>query len=347
MLRVFAFLIALAALCAPAVAQRSLPATTDARLAFAFSDVHPDAVLSVALMRTLRVPDDGRSYPLPPGLGLFPAEHAAQGAVQTWLVPMLQSEALWVDFDGLYPMRVRILSGRIDAVSGASVDLLAGQIPSAVFPTDPQGYVVTPRQPWLDGFRTLEGHVRQWVAEPLRIGRTAEEQLGPDAAALGGLWIGVEPLRPEYYRPLPAVSRSAQSFAAPGVIGAQGLSSTMGLAAGGTIVQQIFTDDRPPAQWSGRVVWSRVEFLSSIEWMEHTGRVPPQRPLDAKTYTKHGYPWFTYWDQEHAALVGPSPFAALRTLAAWDGGSEPVIIPGSQIRDLSPPVLPSAVSPSH
>jgi hypothetical protein len=27
---------------------------------------------SMSLQRTLRIPDDGREYPLPPGLGLFP-----------------------------------------------------------------------------------------------------------------------------------------------------------------------------------------------------------------------------------------------------------------------------------
>lgn len=37
--------------------------------------VHPDARFTVSFQRTLRVPDDGRDYPLPAGLGRFPIEH--------------------------------------------------------------------------------------------------------------------------------------------------------------------------------------------------------------------------------------------------------------------------------
>jgi hypothetical protein len=40
----------------------------DDSLLFSFPDVHPDAVLSVSFQRTLRIPDDGRDYPLPPSL---------------------------------------------------------------------------------------------------------------------------------------------------------------------------------------------------------------------------------------------------------------------------------------
>ena len=44
-------------------------------LIFRFPEVHPEAVLSVNFQRTLRIPDDGRDYPLPPGLGSFPLRY--------------------------------------------------------------------------------------------------------------------------------------------------------------------------------------------------------------------------------------------------------------------------------
>ena len=47
----------------------------DNRLVFRFPEVHKDAVLTVDFQRTLRIPDDNREYPLPPGLGSFPLEH--------------------------------------------------------------------------------------------------------------------------------------------------------------------------------------------------------------------------------------------------------------------------------
>ena len=45
------------------------------QLVISFPEVHPDATLSVDIQRTLRIPDDGRDYPLPPGLGAFPLRH--------------------------------------------------------------------------------------------------------------------------------------------------------------------------------------------------------------------------------------------------------------------------------
>jgi hypothetical protein len=44
-------------------------------LAFSFPEVHEDARVEIELQRTLRIPDDERSYPLPPGLGRFPLRH--------------------------------------------------------------------------------------------------------------------------------------------------------------------------------------------------------------------------------------------------------------------------------
>ena len=41
-------------------------------LEFAFPEMHPRARLRVTFQRTLRIPDDGSTYFLPPGLGTFP-----------------------------------------------------------------------------------------------------------------------------------------------------------------------------------------------------------------------------------------------------------------------------------
>lgn len=44
-------------------------------LSFHFPEIHPEARVSVVFNRTLRIPDDGRTHPLPPGLGHFPIKH--------------------------------------------------------------------------------------------------------------------------------------------------------------------------------------------------------------------------------------------------------------------------------
>ena len=46
----------------------------DDRLAFSFPDVHPHAKLDITFQRTLRIPDDDKTYPLPPGLGALSAQ---------------------------------------------------------------------------------------------------------------------------------------------------------------------------------------------------------------------------------------------------------------------------------
>ena len=77
------------------------------RLVFSFPEVHSQARLTVEFQRTLRIPDDGADYPLPPGLGAFPLRHVddhAENVPAVWLqrggvmLPMYQSEAIWLRF---------------------------------------------------------------------------------------------------------------------------------------------------------------------------------------------------------------------------------------------------------
>ncbi len=134
--------------------------------------------LTIAFQRTLRIPDDGRTYPLPAGLGAFPlrsVDDFPATAPASWLqrggvvTPMYQSEALWISFSARYPFAVKIAAGKINAVSGEAW--------TAELPSEPQDYVVVPGQPWLDGFSVGEGLIRQFVATPLGAGYSVEEQL--------------------------------------------------------------------------------------------------------------------------------------------------------------------------
>ncbi len=79
----------------------------DNQLHFSFPDVHESAKMSISFKKTLRIPDDGRDYPLPPELGNFPIEHVddyMQSLPEKWqerggvMLPMYQSEAMWIDF---------------------------------------------------------------------------------------------------------------------------------------------------------------------------------------------------------------------------------------------------------
>ena len=45
------------------------------QLVIRFPDIHPHAEARISFQRTLRIPDDGADYPLPPGMGSFPLHH--------------------------------------------------------------------------------------------------------------------------------------------------------------------------------------------------------------------------------------------------------------------------------
>src|SRR5689334_23270192 len=84
---------------------------------------------SLSPQRTLRIPEDGRTYPLPPGLGAFALRRVADYAERlpsNWrtdgvFVPMYQREALWLGFGGAEwkPNAVKVGLGTVNAVTGA------------------------------------------------------------------------------------------------------------------------------------------------------------------------------------------------------------------------------------
>ena len=137
-------------------------------LSFSFPEVHEEARCSISFSRTLRIPDDDREYPLPPGMGEFPLHHVDDygGRLpKLWsdhggvFMPMYQAEALWISFAGEYPMAVKVAAGKVDAVTGQPFGNGLNR--------RPQDYVVIPDQPWLDGFCVRKGLIRQFVAMPL------------------------------------------------------------------------------------------------------------------------------------------------------------------------------------
>ena len=86
-------------------------------------------------------------------------------------MPMYQSEAMWIYFNGRYPFAVKIATGKINAVSGEE---WMENLPDD---SNDQDYIVIPDQPWLDGYSVGRNTIRQFVAMPLGAGYTAEEQL--------------------------------------------------------------------------------------------------------------------------------------------------------------------------
>jgi hypothetical protein len=286
------------------------------RLHFSFPHVHPEARCRIDFQRTLRIPDDNRDYPLPPGLGSFPLQHVddfKESVPPDWIrhggvfLPMYQAEALWINFSGSYPCAVKIAAGKINAVTGE-----AWANPLA---PDPQDYVVVPDQPWLDGFAVSRGMIRQFVAMPLGAGYTAEEQL-TGTGEHGGVQILVYPMKAEVYEKLRAAE--TRRGAEPDMMCCEALPCPpMGLAPGGLMRQEIYDDEHGVEAWD-QTAGSRcfVHLLNSLGYLAVTGHQPPQPPPTAADYTRAGLPWVEYFDAEREALEGAVKLAGLDSVAA-------------------------------
>ena len=136
----------------------------DNKLEISFPEIHENAGVVIDFQRTLRVPDDDTNHFLPPGLGRFPLRHIEdydlknnnhlkeRGGV---IMPMFQTDAVWLSFtpfDGpyilTYPIAIKIGTGKICAVSGDEW--------TSNLNRNPQDYVVTPEQEWIDGYNDIK-----------------------------------------------------------------------------------------------------------------------------------------------------------------------------------------------
>ena len=294
-------------------------------LIFQFPEVHEDAVCRVDFQRTLRIPDDNREYQLAPGLGRFLVEHVEDHSSRlpaAWiersgvLLPMYQAEALWINFSGgigfkrgnSYPFAVKIAAGKINAVTGDNW--------SNGLVQDPQDYLVVPDQPWLDGFCVQKGLIRQFVAMPLGLGYTAEEQIS-GAAEYGGIQIIVYPMKRERYEKI--LKRTAH-FLCEEVCYSHADSNdvvSMGLSPGGLMRQEIYEDEYGYDAWdmshSSRCF---IHVLNSDQWTNATGKPVPREQPSASDYTKAGLPWFDYYDDKLDVLSGGKTLAGMDSVAA-------------------------------
>lgn len=295
------------------------------QLTVSFPELALQPKLGIDLQRTLRIPDDGKNYPLPPGLGRFPLRHIddyARNIPDKWLqrggiiMPMWQSEALWIHFDApyiperqtSYPFAIKIATGKINAVTGKSWERGLDR--------NPQNYLAIPGQPWLDGYCVEKGIIRQFVAMPLGEGYSVEEQI-TGQAELGGMQIEIFPMRAKIFEkrfPIQKFPSTAGFYEIE--CGAVALcAGEMGLAPGGRMRQEIYKDRFSIHDWdtehSSRCF---IHLVNSLAWHKITGQKPPSPPPTASQYTRAGYPWFDYYDDELKALEGAMSLSCLKTV---------------------------------
>lgn len=265
---------------------------------------------SVSFQRTLRIPNDGQQYPLPPSLGPFtihkvqdyrervPAnwqDHAA------FFLPIYQREALWLGFGGEIwkPNAVKVATGGVNAISGT--------VWEEGLHSEQQDYLVCPDQPWLDGVNAGENFVRQFLAAPLGGRKTVEAQITGQEKT-GGIQLVVYEPKPGKFpeEPPEALQTQVQYMADAGI--------EMGLEAGGEIRQKIYKDPY------GIEVWDQencetlyVYLLNSEQYLAVCGLEPPSTPVSAETYAEYGLPWFDLYDESMSDVAAPRNLSELET----------------------------------
>ncbi len=250
---------------------------------------------------------------MPPGFGAFPLRHLddyATGLPESWrerggvIAPMHQAEALWINFASDYPFAIKVATGKICALTGEVwVDHLN---------CDPQDYAVLPDQPWLDGYCVEKGTVRQFVAMPLGEGYTVEEQL-TGTAVHGGLQLVAYPMKAARYEAL--MAEQALRGDTLYCYSPCNMETSMGLAPGGRMKQEIYDDPYGLEAWDQRH-GSRcfVSLVNTVQWMAITGERPPTEPPTAQAYSASGLPWFDYYGGDSQAVAGSEKLRELTSV---------------------------------
>ncbi len=308
--------------------------------------------LSISFQRTLRIPDDGRDYPLPPGLGNFPirrvddfrdrvpAEWLEHGGV---FLPMYQREAMWICFHGQYwkPRAVKVGVGKVCAITGNPW--------REAMHHDPQDYIVTPPQPWLDGICVGRGAIRQFVAMPLGMGYTVEGQV-TGHETVGGIQLKVIEPRAGRFPDAPVDEMvmcqrlTSTGFGAPAPKAMSGAiapgrarSGAMGIAAGGRMKQSVYSDPHRIDSWdeanASRVF---VHIVNSELWREITGEAAPATPVTAREYAAHNLPWFDLYDESLAAVSAASILSNVHSVKALDAKKSNVPLQDDEPVDVGP-----------
>jgi hypothetical protein len=302
------------------------------RLVARFPRVHADAESDIVFQRTLRVPDDGKTYPLPTGLGLFSLRHLEdfeQNLSRRWrdrggiVMPMWRGEAMWIAFDVRYPCAIKIGTGKVNVLNGRRwTERLS---PSR------QDYIVAPPQPALEGFRTRQDDVvRQFVAVRLGSGHSAEEQ-ATGKAEHGGIQIVVHPMKSARYELLRAEHAAAGGGGRKGpgwatdVMSLDGTTepAPLAIAAGGRLRERILADPFGIDCWD-QSARTRCFFslIDAAEWSSITDTPPPTAPFTPADYEREGLPWFEYYDDGLPASGSASDAAEVRSIRDIDAASE-------------------------
>ncbi|TGO81301.1 hypothetical protein BPOR_1218g00020 [Botrytis porri] len=295
--------------------------------------------MEISFHRTIRIPDDGKNYQLPPDLGKLPIfsidDYAEKLPVD--IVRKGEHEALWIRFHayGTSRFAVKVFVGGINAVSEESKHCEMVPVEPIAGSDGKQDYLVVPGQEWLDGIVGTNGTVMQFVVVPTRSGYSVEAQItGVDKIV--GLQFEIIPFRVlPHFDGMIIIKTLWGSYAGQKRHTARSAAShihgkkleeyhtyeilvmkrdakkmekeeydenyELELAPGGSIHQAIRRDYFHKDRYDEKnAVMLNVQFLAPKTFHLVTGTPPPQAPGSAETDARHGHPFFEMYNEPKA-----------------------------------------------
>ncbi len=101
----------------------------------------------------------------------------------------------------------------------------------------------------------------------------------------------------------------------------------MGIGAGGSIKQHIEEDENDPRIWdvaNSRIL--NVQIINSNDYYSITGTPPPHTPIDARTYTELGLPFYEEYREFPASSISGA-FQKVQTVGKIMAESSGVAVP--------------------
>lgn len=302
--------------------------------------------LGITLHRTVCVAG-AKPANLPPSLGSMEihavTDHLSRKPAgwpeSALFVALQETEAMWMSFRTVEPVALVVGAGGINAVTGQrlATSLVQG------------GYLVTPPQPWLDGWKGTDGTVYQFVGTAHKAGAGAtvgEQLLGADSKT-GAIGFALHLPKPgqklvSYHQPLEgwgpdwntglgdmhyanaACSAGASAPMYRAVMSADSAFNEMGLGKGGKIHQKIYDDPHGLSVWEPIAKATAALYLVSAEQF---AAITGQPLLAISTQETYKGPWYGLADGTHKDVAGTGTFDALKPVVS---APDPAVFPGEK-----------------
>jgi hypothetical protein len=275
--------------------------------------------LSITFHRTVRVSEKELSL-LPPSLGFFDIYQVSDYRItcpkswekNSYFIALHEKEAMWLSFETSNPTALIVSAGGINALTGKE-DLNK---------LEEGNYLVTPPQPWLDGWKNTDGSVYQFVTTKYEKGEgfSVAEQLIGEKSVHGGLLITIfEAKNPQeleiYCKPDETVygfelCSFASSLRCCKMTDFE--CEELGVGKGGKITQKIYPDPYGLKVWKTiPTAHASIYLINSSQFSEITGLPMPGLPKSFEDYIGK---WYGLKDENYNDIEGTTKFDKLKSV---------------------------------